>query len=126
GLAGRIADVFVDPNAAPALGQVRQTVLNRYQMPGVDCDLLLGEINSRTREVASLFEINIGSAETFESILKKANDALVEMTLRSQHQATQLQQQATQLEKKAGTLQEINSALKKVATVDALTGLAKR
>src|SRR3954470_7211783 len=52
GLAGRIADVFVDANAAPAISQVRQAMLNRYQMPGVDCDLLLGEINLRTREVA--------------------------------------------------------------------------
>src|SRR4051812_6092238 len=84
GLAGRIADVFVDANAAPAISQVRQAMLNRYQMPGVDCDLLLGEINLRTREVASLFEINIGSADTFEAILKRANEALVEMTLRSQ------------------------------------------
>jgi diguanylate cyclase (GGDEF)-like protein len=126
GLAGRIADVFVDPNAAPAIAEVRQRMLNRYQMPGEDCDLLLGEINLRTREVASLFEIQIGSAESFEAILKRANEALVEMTLRSQAQASQLQQQATQLEKKAGTLQEMNSVLKKVATVDALTGLANR
>src|SRR5688572_12267305 len=51
GLAGRIADVFVDANAAPAIAQVRQAMLNRYQISGVDCDLLLGEINSRTREV---------------------------------------------------------------------------
>src|SRR5688572_10273698 len=119
GLAGRIADVFVDANPGPAISHVRQAVLNRYQIAGGQCDLLLDEIGRRTREVASLFEINIGSSETFEVILKRANDTLVEMTLRSQ-------QQASQLEKKAGTLQEINSALKKVATVDALTGLANR
>src|SRR4029078_7692244 len=46
GLAGRIADVFVDANAAPAIAHVRQALLNRYQIPGADCDLLLGEINS--------------------------------------------------------------------------------
>jgi len=126
GLAGRIADVFVDANAAPAIAHVRQALLNRYQIPGADCDLLLGEINSRTREVATLFEINIGSSETYENILKRANDTLVEMTLKSQQQTTQLQQQASQLEKKAGTLHELNVALKKVATVDALTGLANR
>jgi diguanylate cyclase (GGDEF)-like protein len=76
--------------------------------------------------VATLFEINIGSSESYENILKRANDTLVEMTLKSQQQTTQLQQQASQLEKKAGTLQELNVALKKVATVDALTGLANR
>ena len=119
GLAGRVADVYVDANPGPAIEHVRQVALNRYQIAGNQCDLLLDEIGRRTREVASLFELNIGSSETFEAILKKANDALVEMTLKSQHQASQL-------EKKAGTLQEMNTVLKKVATVDALTQLANR
>ena len=41
-------------------------------------------IGKRTKEVASLFEINIGSSATYEAILKKANEALVEITLKSQ------------------------------------------
>src|SRR5436190_24387667 len=75
GLAGRIADVFVDANAAPAISQVRQTVLNRYQIPGVDCDLLLGDVNLRTRQAASLVESQIGAGENFENTLQRAPDA---------------------------------------------------
>jgi diguanylate cyclase (GGDEF)-like protein len=78
----------------------------------MDCDALLDEIGMRTKEVAPLFEINLGSAMTFEQILKKANEALVELTLRSQQQASTLEQQ--------------NQQLIKQATTDGLTGLSNR
>jgi diguanylate cyclase (GGDEF)-like protein len=81
-------------------------------MAPTDADLLLDDIGKKTKEVASLFEINIGSAVEFEAILKKANEALVEITLQSQLQATTLQQQ--------------NQELKVAATTDGLTGLANR
>ena len=121
-VAGRCADVFIDANAAPAIASVRQTLLNRHQMPGTECDLLLGEISKKTREVASLFEINVGTTEDFEIILKRANEALVEMTLRTQQQATVLERQASV----AQQLEQHNQVLKKHATVDPLTGLSNR
>jgi diguanylate cyclase (GGDEF)-like protein len=112
GIAGRSADVFVDEQAAPAIALVRQSAQKQFQLSEADCDLLLDEIGKKTREVASLFEINIGSNIEYEAILRKANEALVEITLQSQQHATTLQQQ--------------NQQLKKAATTDALTGLANR
>lgn len=111
-LAGRCADVFVDEDAAPAIAEVRKFCYDHYKLTPTDVDVLLGEIGTRTKEVASLFEINIGSSQQFEAILKKANEALIELTLQSQHQATQLQQQNKELQQKA--------------TTDALTGLNNR
>ncbi len=111
-LAGRCADVFVDANAAPAIAQVRQRCATVLKLSEADSDTLLNEIGSRTKEVATLFEVNIGSATDFEAILKRANEALVEITLQSQIQATQLQEQ--------------NIKLKEVATTDGLTGLCNR
>ena len=77
-------------------------------MPSCSC----GEIGKRTKEVASLFEINIAGSAEFEAILKKANEALVELTLQTQQHATTLQQQ--------------NIVLKERAITDALTGMANR
>jgi len=75
-------------------------------------DQLLQEIGGKTKEVASLFEMNIGGTANYEAILKKANEALVELTLESQMQANKLQEQ--------------NQVLQKKATTDGLTGLTNR
>jgi diguanylate cyclase (GGDEF)-like protein len=102
----------VDEQAAHAIAEVRKLAMRQYKFSDLDCDNLLDEIGKRTKEVASLFEINIGSAASYEAILKKANEALVEITLKSQQQATTLQQQ--------------NQELKQQALTDGLTGLANR
>lgn len=111
-LAGRCADVFVEESAAPAIAAVRQLAAARYKFSESDCDSLLNEVGQRTKEVATLFEINVGAAANFESILKKANEALIEITLQSQQQASALVEQ--------------NQTLKQQATTDGLTGLNNR
>jgi two-component system cell cycle response regulator len=110
-VASRCADVFVDKDAAEAISEVRR-LCSAYGMRDEDCDAMLAEIGQRTREVAPLFEISIGDGVQYDLILKKANEALVELTLRTQQQATTLQQQ--------------NQRLQQQATTDALTGLANR
>jgi diguanylate cyclase (GGDEF)-like protein len=111
-LSGSCADVFGDEQAAAAIVQVRAICAANYKMNEQDCDQLLEQIATSTKEVASLFEINIGATSDYESILKKANETLVDLTLQSQMQATQLQEQ--------------NHVLKKQATTDVLTGLNNR
>jgi diguanylate cyclase (GGDEF)-like protein len=118
-LAGRCADVFVDAQAAESIAAVRQNCLQQHGLAEADVDALLDDIGKRTKEVASLFEINIGSAANYEAILKRANEALVEITLQSQQQATQLKVQTQSLEQQ-------NQALKRQASTDGLTGLANR
>ncbi|HEY8666401.1 MAG TPA: HDOD domain-containing protein [Tepidisphaeraceae bacterium] len=111
-LAGRCADVFVDEVAADAIAEVRRFCFEEFQMPPADCDTMMDEICKRTKEVAPLFEISIASATSYEAILKKANEALVDITLKSQQQAS--------------TLQEQNQQLKHQALTDGLTSLANR
>ncbi len=111
-ISSRCADVFVDDEPAQAIADVRRLCMKHWQMTEPEADALLEDIGTRTKEVASLFEINIGSSAPFEAILKKANEALVEITLQSQQQVS--------------TLAEQNVQLKKAATTDALTGLANR
>ena len=118
-LAGRCADVFVDSAAAPAIAAVRKFCQSSYSMSEADCDALLEQIGQRSREVASLFEMNLGPSQQYDQILKKANEALVELTLQSQKTATQLQETAK-------TLVQQNQQLKHQASTDALTGLSNR
>lgn len=118
-LASRCADVFVDDNAADAIAAVRRLFLLQHDLTEADADGMLADIGRRTREVATLFEINIGSPAAYEAILKRANEALVNMTLQSQAHATALEQQASSLARQ-------NEALRQRAETDALTGLANR
>ena len=118
-LAGRCADVFVEDHAAESIAAVRQICFQQHGLAETDVDALLDEIGKRTKEVASLFEINIGPASNYEAILKRANEALVEITLQSQQQASQLKVQTQSLEQQ-------NQALKRQATTDGLTSLANR
>lgn len=111
-LAGECAEVFVNPAGAAALNRVQERCKTLYGFSEADCHALLDEIGRSTREVAKLFEINLGSVDDFQDILKKANETLVEMTLRSQQQASALQQQ--------------NQRLRLAASIDGLTGLSNR
>jgi len=111
-LAGKCADVFVNAEPAAAIVEARASFASAFKMNEAASDQLLQEIGGKTKEVASLFEINIGGVANYEAILKKANEALVELTLESQMQANKLQEQ--------------NQVLQKKATTDSLTGLNNR
>ena len=118
-LAGKCADVFISDQAADPIAAVRQMCKDQHNLSESDADALLADISAKAREAAALFEINIGSAADYEAILKKANEALVEMTLQSQAQASALAEQATSLSKQ-------NQQLRVKAETDGLTGLANR
>ena len=111
-VAGLCADVFVDPTPAAAIGEARVFCHRQFKMSQEDTDAMLAEIGKRTKEVAPLFEIKLGAPADFDVILKKANEALIELTLKSQQQAATLEQQ--------------NQQLKEAASMDGLTGLANR
>ena len=75
-------------------------------------DALLEEVGTKVKETASMFEIKADTSGKFDAILRRANEALVELTLQTQQQA--------------GKLEEVNRDLERRATLDALTGLANR
>jgi diguanylate cyclase (GGDEF)-like protein len=80
-VSGCCADVYLNEPAADAIADARQMCLERYQWSEADCDALLGDIGKRTKEVASMLEINIGSPAEYDAILAKANEALRKITL---------------------------------------------
>jgi hypothetical protein len=125
-LAGRCADVFVDDRPADPIAAVRQLCRDQHGLTEADADALLNEVGTATRETAALFEINIGSPADYEAVLRRANEALVDLTLQSQAHATALEQQATALAEQASTLARQNEQLRARADTDALTGLANR
>jgi len=108
-LAGRCADVFVDEVAAGAINEIRTFCQQHHGMGDADCDALLDQICRRTGEIAPLFDITLNAGVSYEAILKRANDSIIQLTLVTQEQA---RQEKTQLQEQAAT--------------DQLTGLANR
>jgi two-component system, cell cycle response regulator len=111
-LAAHCADVFVEESAAEPIAAVRRLCEERYAITSGECDGMLDEIGKRAKDIAPLFEVRLKTPTEYDAILKKANETLVELTLRTQQQAV--------------TLQKQNVKLKEVAATDALTGLANR
>ena len=111
-VAGLCADIFVEGNPAEAIGEMRKYCQSHFKLTEADCDAMLSEIGNRAKEIAPLFEIKLGKASDFDEILKKASEALVELTLKTQQQAANLAEQ--------------NIRLKEQASTDSLTGLANR
>ena len=106
------ASVFVDQDPASAIAKFRKHMQEFHNCPSAQCDSILDEIGAQTREIAPLFEISIGVGANFENILNKANETLLQITLKMQQEAADLQMQ--------------NQRLKVEATTDCLTGLANR
>ena len=112
-LAGRVADVFVDANAAAALADVRRLLATVCRLTDDEAvDGLMADVAKRAGEAAGLFELNVTTEPDYETILERADEAMVELTLRNQQQATQLAVE--------------NQQLQVAATTDGLTGLANR
>ncbi|MDB5319335.1 MAG: hypothetical protein JWN40_966 [Phycisphaerales bacterium] len=79
-LAGRCADVFVDAQPEWSLCDVRRTCMEHYKVGELDCDAILCQIGLKTNQLAPLFEVPIDPGNTYESILKRANDGLSKIT----------------------------------------------
>jgi diguanylate cyclase (GGDEF)-like protein len=111
-VAGLCADVFVEAEPAASIDEVRRYCRENFKMSPADCDAMLTEIGTRTQEVAPLFEIKLGDRSDYADVLKKASEALVDLTLRTQQQSVEIERQ--------------NRKLKQQVYTDTLTGLATR
>jgi hypothetical protein len=79
-LAGRVADVFIDAQPEWSLCDVRRACMERYKIDELACDAILCRIGMKTNELAPLFEISMAGANSYETVLKRANDGLMKMT----------------------------------------------
>ncbi len=103
--------VLCDRSGA-AIVRARQELTERFKMSAEDIEKLLADIGASTREVAKLFELNIGQNRSYQEILDDAQQTLIQMSLQSQQQVQ--------------TITKENETLQVKATTDPLTGLANR
>lgn len=78
-VASRCADVFVDAEPAEAIADVRRLCKDTFNLAEGDCDTLMNEVGTRAKEIAPLFEISMGASASYDDILKRANETMVEL-----------------------------------------------
>lgn len=78
-VASRCADVFVDAEPAEAIADVRRLCKETFNFAEGDCDTLMNEVGTRAKEIAPLFEISMGTPTSYDDILKRASETLVEL-----------------------------------------------
>ena len=104
-LAGLCAEVFMGHGHGRYVDAARRYAHAGFGLDAAACDAVLTQASAGMKELTALFELDIGQLKPYEEILADANEALQDLSLKSQIQA---------------------SLMKAQAETDPLTGLANR
>ena len=112
-LGNRVAEIFLsEETSGGALETYRTKAAAWFEIQSDLVDPILTEIHQQTDEMARLFDLPTGNLGSADEILARANETLMQITLQSQHQTTQLEERNKQL------VDEVNT--------DSLTGSLNR
>ncbi len=109
---GRVADVFISDEPGEALDAYYTHAGGRLNIDREQAEPLLKEIHTDTTEMKRLFALPTGELGNPDEILAQANEALLQISLSQQREASELAQQNRQLAEQSLT--------------DGLTGVANR
>jgi len=91
-----------------------------------DADMLLRNIHPQLMEVAAYFDIAVGSGNTYEDILSRVNEEIINITISNEAIKHHLTQAFDRERALSSQLEEANRNLKLLAGKDPLTGLFNR
>ena len=91
-----------------------------------EADHLLQNIHPQLMEVAAYFDIAVGSGNTYEDILSKVNEEVINITISNEAIKHHLTQAFDREKALSAKLEEANKDLKMLASKDPLTGLYNR
>lgn len=81
-LAGRCAEIFVNPKeASEAISLVRRSLRELFQLDEIRADALLCQVSMKTSELAGLFDVRVNTSVTYDQILAGASQRLLEMSI---------------------------------------------
>jgi diguanylate cyclase (GGDEF)-like protein len=118
-VSGQVADLWIEQDPALAMQTLREASSQLLQMDDAKLDAALKRIAVRAEEVASYFDVDLGSPEELSAILEQAKETLLILAIAANRQASDAQQAIGTLEAKAKSLEQ-------EAQRDGLTGLYNR
>lgn len=118
-VSGEVADVWIEQDASLAMRTLRQSSSQLLQIDEQKLDAALKQVAKRAEEVASYFDVELGSPEELSAILEQAKETLLILAIAANRQASDAKQAIGTLEAKARSLEQ-------EAQRDGLTGLFNR
>jgi diguanylate cyclase (GGDEF)-like protein len=118
-VSGVVADVWIEQDATVAMEALRQSSAQLLQIDEKKLEAALDRVAKRSEEVASYFDVDLGSADDMAAILEQAKETLMVLAIAANRQAHDAREAMGSLEAKA-------KSLEKEAQRDGLTGLYNR
>lgn len=118
-VSGEVADVWIAQDSALAMKSLREASSHLLQIDEQRLEAALERIAKRAEEVASFFDVDLGSPEELSAILEQAKETLLILAIAANRQASDAKEAMGSLEAKAKSLEE-------EAQRDGLTGLYNR
>jgi len=118
-LSGILADVWVCADAGAATEILKHEAPRTVGLAPDQIEPVLSRIATAIPQVASLFEIQLGTADEISAVLEEATETLVMVTMRASRQIDSAREAIDSLEQKARVLEEASLR-------DKLTGLFNR
>lgn len=118
-VSGGVADVWIEQDPALAMQTLRQSSAAFLNIDESKLEVALQRVAERAKEVASYFDVDLGSAEELTTILEQAKEALVLLAIAAHRQVKDAKEAIGSLEAKTKTLEQ-------EAWRDGLTGLFNR
>jgi diguanylate cyclase (GGDEF)-like protein len=118
-VASVVADIWVRENQVQASNEAMQLAAEHLGMDRATLAAVLDAIGAEMREMAALFEVDLGDAPMVETVLDQAREILMLRNLQSIQEAAELHRTAESLESRTRELEEQTRR-------DTLTGLYNR
>jgi diguanylate cyclase (GGDEF)-like protein len=125
-LGSLVGDIFYLGGKTDSIKRYTEGCQKLLGISPYNADHLLQNIHPQLMEVAAYFDIAVGSGNTYEDILSKVNEEIINITISNEaikHHLTQAFDRERALSAK---LEEANRDLKMLASKDSLTGLYNR
>ncbi len=125
-LSSLVGDIFYLGGKTDSIKRYTEGCQKLLGISAEDADALLRNIHPQLMEVAAYFDIAVGSGNTYEDILSRVNEEVINITISNEaikHHLTQAFDRERALSAK---LEEANRSLKLLASKDPLTGLYNR
>ena len=124
-LGAQVGDIFYLGNKKESIKMFIENC-HRLGIPDGKTNDLLHDIHPQLIEIAAHFDITVSPGNTYEDILCKANEEIVNITISNEATKYHLTQAFEREKELAAKLEESNRNLKILASKDSLTGLYNR